>query len=157
MVQNRLWSGAAGALATALFGAGAAADQVAFTFSDPLASGHRTTPAVRGWSGMTNTGVAIAHGSPSVTGLFWDAATTPDAPHLDLTWLPMGELTFLVPESFFTVESEEVGFAGVSRPTSGGVQDLGVVVPLPPAAWAGLVCLAGLAGSRALRRRAGRA
>ncbi len=155
MVQNRMWAGAAGALAAALFGAGASADQVAFNFSDPEVSGYSAALTVGGLSGVMGFAIAL-RGSPSVMGLFRDA-TTPDAPPDDLTWLPMGELTFLVPESFFTVEQDEIAFTGVSRPTSGGVQDLGVVVPLPPAAWAGLVCLAGLAGSRALRRRAGRA
>ncbi len=45
---------------------------------------------------------------------------------------------------------EEGGLAGVSR---GGSQDQLVVIPLPPAAWAGLGLIGGLMGMSYLRRR----
>lgn len=64
------------------------------------------------------------------------------------------EFVFSVNSAFFAGGIHNMSISGVGWQFGSGFEEPGVtVIPLPPAAWAGLACLVGVAGFGVLRRR----
>lgn len=87
-------------------------------------------------------------------GILSATGTTYTGQHQNPMFRSFVEFVFTVNAAFFAGGIHNISINGVGWQFGSGFEEPGInVVPLPPGAWAGLACLAGIAGFGVLRRR----